>query len=128
MNIPKKLLSEVKKYLSSFKEISSIFIFGSTLNKTWDNAKDLDIALLLKKGKTLNNKLLVLKTYLSDIVKKDVDIVVLNNCDPITSFEARKQGFLIMDKDPDYRAVFETNAYKEYLDQIHRDKIYYKYT
>lgn len=126
INIPQEYIDKALKYLNGFDEISSIFIFGSTLTKTWDKSKDVDMAFLLK-GKERLDQLLLVSTMLSGIFKKDVDIVILNNGDSITSYEARKMGAIIMDKDPDYRINFEVRAYKDYLDQKHRDDIYYKY-
>lgn len=126
INIPKKLLDRAIIYLKKIKEINSVFVFGSVLEKTWKHSKDVDIALLLKKGKTLED-ILVHNTILADIFNKEVDLLILNNCDAISSYEARKKGAIIIDNNINYRAIFEMHAFKDYLDQVKRDKIYYKY-
>ena len=66
----------------------------------------------------MGNKLLQFKIALvvDDAFKCNVDIVLLNSSNPLLTHEVIKTGNRIFEKNSKKRAIFEVNAFRDYVD------------
>ena len=119
-NYSKKIdLNELKHLLEKkFPEISIAYIFGSAKYGYIKAGSDIDIAVLLDDN---YEKLLEFKIAadIEEAFKCKVDIVVLNTANPILTYEIFKTGNRLFEKDSLKRAVFEVNAFRDYIDNIY---------
>lgn len=121
-------LKQIKNYFKSREEVSAVYLFGSAAIGTETAASDIDIAILLKPGVNPYKPDIQLK-IMSDLellLKKRVDVVVLNRADPILERQIRKHGIILIDKAPDVRIAYETEARKKYFDFTYRHDNYMK--
>ncbi len=119
-NYTKKIdLNELKHLLEKKNpEISIAYIFGSAKDGYIKEGSDIDIAVLLCYN---YEKLLEFKIAadIEEAFKCKVDVVVLNTANPILTYEVFKTGNRLFERDSLKRAVFEVNAFRDYIDNIY---------
>jgi len=96
------------------------YIFGSFVNKSKYN--DIDIAIYLSNGKIDTLEYLNLKRELMDIASIDVDLVILNEANPLLKHEIFKDGIRIFSRDSSLESNIHVHSLFEYEDM----KKYYK--
>jgi len=119
-------IKQIKNYFKSRAEVSAVYLFGSAAAGTETTASDIDIAILLKRGINPYKPDIQLK-IMSDLellLKKRVDVVLLNSADPILERQIRKHSIILIDKAPDFRIAYETDARKKYFDFTYRHDNY----
>lgn len=89
-------MEKLKKFFEEKEKIIMAFLFGSfAKGKNWKNS-DVDIAVYLKDYS--ENEIIKLWNELEDLLKKDVDLIILNTCKPLIAWEAlRGEKILIKD-------------------------------
>lgn len=103
----------LSKYLYNNKSIKFAYLFGSYFDNTFTNESDVDLALYLE-DKSLDNQLQL--TYeLSKLLKKDIDLIVLNNIKNIYLLENILNKNIIL-KDSEERIDFEIIKEHDILD------------
>jgi predicted nucleotidyltransferase len=97
------------------RDASAVYIFGSFI--TEDRFEDVDIALLLneKEPQALQFELL-LERRLQEKIGYPVDVRILNGAPLSFCWSVLRSGRLILDRDPNMRADFESNIMKQYSD------------
>jgi len=99
--------------LKNHEEIVATYCFGSFLT---DAFADIDLGLLLymapEKPVTYETGL---ETELEKLISYTIDIRVINQA-PISFCQAVVRGRVIVDRDPNRRADFESRVLKEYFD------------
>jgi len=113
-------------YFARTDQIVSAYVFGSLAKKDTSPTSDVDIALLIEESALRKLDKLKTITDISRILKRDADVVFLNNASPLLSHEVRKHGILIFDRDPKYRKSFEVLQRKLFQDYHHIHAIYMK--
>ena len=109
----KSFISQLKNKLSVMDEVVFGYLFGSYARNEAGVNSDVDIALFLK-NTDLDTQLQV-NYELSKLLKKDVDLVVLNNVKNIYLLENILNDGLVL-KDDDKRFDFEVRSHHDVLD------------
>ncbi|MBI4125289.1 MAG: nucleotidyltransferase domain-containing protein [Deltaproteobacteria bacterium] len=122
------------KFSEIFKkhpQIELAFQYGSSVKKDQKKARDIDIAILLKKGFSAEERLdiqLAVADAAGRHFKKEVDVAVLNTSSPFLAYQVIKHGRLLYDpRNKSHDFVVQTlTRYFDYL-PLHRffvDKLY----
>jgi predicted nucleotidyltransferase len=101
-----------------FQKAELVYLFGSFAKSTYTRFSDMDLAFLFAsqfdKHKLFEIRLNLIGA-LQKIIKKEVDIVILNLAPPLLKFEAIN-GILLHEKSRSIRIDFEVKTIHEYLD------------
>ncbi len=89
------MTEELKKYFKGKKEISLAFLFGSQAKDRAREASDYDVAVWFK-GKYDLKKIDKLWDEIRDIVKKEVDLIILNKARPTVAWSALRGKKLLL--------------------------------
>lgn len=109
------LNQNLNKLIKEYK-IKLIYIFGSYAKGKNDKNSDLDIAVLLEKEYDPLDKLRLIGD-LTDIFKRnDIDLVVLNEANPVLRHQVIKYGKLVYREDEDVKVNFEVRVLSVYMD------------
>jgi len=117
-SLDKNNIARLKRYFSTKPEIISGYIFGSSVDKRRRKDSDIDIALFINE-ESITNPLryrINLSADLMDLVKRKVDLVILNNANLLLRAQVFEKGNLIYDKDQNLRALFQANSMGLYYD------------
>lgn len=116
-----KILSDrISKY-----PVIVAYLFGSEAKSTSGALSDIDIAVFVDKEIAKSERFdlrLRLSNELSSIMKRMVDVVVLNDVSVQLSFEVIKHGELIFCSDKSIKVDVETGILSKYLDRRYYDK------
>ena len=109
-----RIIREVSSYLlKHHEEIVAAYCYGSFLT---DAFADIDLGLLLYVAPEEPVAYeMSLETQLEKLTSYSIDIRVINQA-PISFCQAAVRGKVIVDRDPNRRAGFETRVLKEYFD------------
>ncbi len=97
-------------------DISFVILFGSWAMGGVRHDSDVDLAIYLKDWPMENIYSQKFKEDLEESLKASVDVIVLNDADPIISMQALKFGRLIFCRDRDEFVLFKARKVSEYLD------------
>lgn len=96
-------------------QCEAIVLFGSYSRGTQSNESDIDIA--IKPEKEISKKdLFYLSQELEDIIKKDIDLVNLDNINDSFRYEILINGKTIFCKDEFKFEMYKLDMYREYLE------------
>ncbi|MCS4541645.1 MAG: nucleotidyltransferase domain-containing protein [Euryarchaeota archaeon] len=112
-------MEELKKFFKGRREVIAAYLFGSRAEGFERKESDYDIAILLDE-KALQIDLfgyrLRMMSELSDFLKKDVELIILNNAPLFLASQIISKGKILHDKDPDKRAFFEMKLMSRFYD------------
>ena len=117
MDIAKKC----KDILIEYDNIIFAYIFGSYVENNLKVHSDIDIAIFLEE-KLDSDVYLEIKRKLSDMVKREVDLVILNEAPPLLKYQIYRNNILLFTRDRTIesnhkvKTLFEYNDMKRYLD------------
>ncbi|MFO7836651.1 MAG: nucleotidyltransferase domain-containing protein [Candidatus Thorarchaeota archaeon] len=114
-----QVISNVKSTLESDQKIQAIYLFGSHATNTVNPMSDIDIAVLLDEEMVEDMVEIYweLLRRISDALHTDrLDLVILNESEPVLKFNVIKDGILIYERDSVARVRFERRTINEYLD------------
>lgn len=114
----KDIIERLKGYFEDKEEAVLVFVFGSFTGGHMTEESDVDIAILFKDMPDFK-EILQLKEDISELVKREADIVVLNNSSPIVRMQVLKKGVLIIKKSSAIYNDFFVRTVKEYDDLKH---------
>ena len=97
------------------KKIAAVYIFGSAATNQNRRGSDLDLAIIAKKA-IPGRERLILESDLSNLLQRDVDLVIFGQAKPLLQHQIMKYGRLIFEIDPAERIRQEVRARAEYLD------------
>ncbi len=118
-----EVTEKLKKYFATKPEIYSAYLFGSVVEKKQRKDSDIDIALFINDKKIKNSLLyrMNLNTDLMELLKRKIDLVILNFANLLLRAQVFEKGQLIYEKDGNKRALFQAYSmglyydYKKYL-------------
>ena len=114
-------INKCKDILIKYEDIIFAYIFGSYAKGNIRKDSDIDIAIYLKEGID-TYKYLDMKMDLSEALKREVDLVILNDSTPLLKYEIYKNNILLFSHDKamenryKVKTLFEYNDMKRYLD------------
>lgn len=123
------VVRQITSFLSGQSEIIAAYLFSSHARGTATALSDIDIAVLVDEDKCPDHPLgydALLLSYLLDIGKNNVDLVILNNALAMPSFRVLRDRKLLADKNPNARVKFATIALLEYYDLLPVEAIFNK--
>ena len=110
-----KISRAVKDFVACHDLIAAVYLFGSAARGAMRQSSDVDIAVMtfchIPTMKRIN-----WETELSNVLKKDVDLVVFSQIGPLLQHQVLKYGKLLYEKNSKERVRQETAARREYLD------------
>ena len=112
-------LADIRRILDGLKEVNTVYIFGSFLEK--EDFNDIDVALLLSESldsyKSLKFSLKVAGELERQIKPRfEFDVKILNNSPIELQFEVIKKGRVIFSRDESSRIDYESEVISTYLD------------
>ncbi|AGK98707.1 type VII toxin-antitoxin system MntA family adenylyltransferase antitoxin [Clostridium pasteurianum] len=113
MNLDKNTIENIKNFLLNNLEPYAIYLFGSSAKGIFREDSDIDIAFLNNKNIS-DYELFMLAQELADTVKKDVDLINLENASTVFKVQIIYNGEKIYCSDDTRVAYFEMYAFKDY--------------
>lgn len=114
-------IKRCKDILIKYENIIFAYIFGSYVQGKMRPDSDIDIAIYSEK-KIDSETYLEIKMDLTDACKTEIDLIILNDANPLLKHEIYKNNILLFTKDNDLetsykiKTLFEYNDVKRYLD------------
>ncbi len=107
----------LEKFCRRRKSIAALYVFGSTATGRDRRGSDIDVAILSKK--TVSGwERIRLETALSNLLHRDVDLVIFGQASPLLQHQILKYGILVYENDAAERVRQEVLARAEYLDTL----------
>ncbi len=116
-SVPESIYETLSDFGSRRKEIVAIYIFGSRATGKHRNGSDIDIAIMIH-GTVGGMERVRLETSLSNLLKRDTDVIIFNQATPLLQHQILKYGCVVFEKDPRERIKQEVMARREYLDTL----------
>ncbi len=113
--VMKDIIKILKGYFRNKADVHLIFIFGSSVKGNLTEESDVDVAILFKHFPDLS-EINQIRDELSNLIKREVDVVVLNNSSPIIRMQVLKNGVLLINKNKAIYNDFFVRTVKEYDD------------
>ena len=108
-----EILQKLKDYFNKKENVIMAFLFGSLSKGKVHRHSDIDIAIYLKEYDI--KEVEKIWDELEDLLKKDIDLIVLNNAKPLVAFEAIR-GEKIIIKDYDFYVDYMLEVSSEAID------------
>jgi len=108
-------ISKIKKFCTEYPTIAAARIFGSTATGKNRRKSDIDIAIVVKHEIAAMERV-EMETTLSNILQRDVDLVIFDQGSSLLQHQILKYGHLIYEADPKVRVQQEVSARRTYLD------------
>jgi predicted nucleotidyltransferase len=115
------IIKNCKDILTRYEEIVFTYIFGTFAQDKMRVDSDIDIAIYLN-SKIDIDKYLEIKADLSEICKKEIDLIILNEATPLLKYQIYKNNIPLFTRDKGaetkykIKTLFEYNDMKRYLD------------
>lgn len=112
-------IDKIKNVLENDDSILAAYLFGSQAKGKPNKYSDVDIAVLFneRSGKeSYMDKIMALMTDLSNILRKEVDVVTLNQASLFLRYHVLKEGKKIYEKKDRNEHNFEAQAILQYFD------------
>lgn len=107
----------IKEYLKEKAGIAAVYLYGSAASGRVQAGSDIDIALLYKRGEEPDhNKRLQIEDHLTSVLKREVDLLVLNDASPIIRMQVLKKGIKVLERDRKEVNRYFVQTMNEYSD------------
>jgi hypothetical protein len=113
--IPEDLCRRINNFARGHVEIVAIYIFGSIATAKNRVGSDIDVAIMFRSPIKGMDRVQV-ETFLSNLLERDVDLIVFEEASPLLQHQILKYGHLVYESDPKERVRQEVVARREYLD------------
>ncbi len=119
MDLDNKIL-EIIEALKLKKNVKMVILFGSQARGDYKSGSDIDLAFFMEEDYLKNKNILDLRSELVSVfssrIKKDCDIIFINQASPLLKYQIVKYGRKIyMDNEFDYKSFFALTI-KKYFD------------
>ena len=111
-------IRKVNRFFSKHPEIAAAYIFGSVATGRDRKSSDMDLSIMFK-GDPEPMKRIRMETDLSNLLRRDVDLVIFAQGSPLLQRQVLCNGRLIYEADPAERVRQEVIARKIYFDTAH---------
>jgi predicted nucleotidyltransferase len=98
-------------------QIVAIYVFGSIATGKGRSGSDIDIAIMVR-GSIGGKERVQIETSLSNLMNRDVDLVIFGDASPLLKHQILKCGHLVFESDPKERVRQEVAARREYFDSL----------
>lgn len=115
-----KIKEDIKSVFIGKYDIECIVIFGSYVRESQTPQSDIDIAIKIKGGIT-KKELNDISKQLEEIIKKEVDLIDLDNANSILKYEILYSGMPIYIKNEYYYDLYVIDACNEFL-EVNEDR------
>lgn len=105
----------IKSFFKDRRNVQLVFLFGSYASKQMKTSSDVDIGVLFNKIPSVY-EMNELKENLSGIVKRDIDLVALNNASPIIKMQVIKKGIMVFQRYINDYSMFYGDTVNQYED------------
>jgi predicted nucleotidyltransferase len=112
-----EFVSVLEPFLARRKGTHLVFLFGSSVSRRMHPASDVDIGILFDSVPNLS-QINALTAELSSLLRKEVDLVVLNRASPILKMQVLKNGVRVFARDLGIYHQFFVDTCNEYDDLI----------
>lgn len=123
-----EVISCIKGIIDPKEYIKFAYIFGSYAENREKKDSDIDIGLFLS-GIGEENFFTIkieIQLEIQEIIKKTVDVVIMNTAPPLLNHEIFKNGIIIKNDDPALLSQFRAKNFYYYLDQMYIINSYLK--
>ena len=114
---------EIRRQLERFfgqapADVVAVYVFGSHGRGDAKVASDVDVAVLFREAPEpgLDGPRFRLASDLEHLLRRPVDLIVLNEASPDLCHRVFRDGALVLDRDRAFRIRFEVKRRNEYLD------------
>ncbi|ADQ06805.1 DNA polymerase beta domain protein region [Caldicellulosiruptor hydrothermalis 108] len=123
-----KIVKILKEYFEKENAVIFAYLFGSYAKGKERKNSDVDIAVYIneeiaKDAKKVLEYQIKHMSDISDLLKKEVDLVILNHASPLLRHEVISEGTLLIEKDHDKLVNFKKQSFYYYQDWLHIMKI-----
>ncbi len=109
--------NKIKKFLIKHHLGIAAWLFGSTVKKPENPHDDLDLAILFAfSHEPAYPEMVEWRESLSSLLKKPVDLVIMNRANPILKFQVFRYGQKILDREEKTTTRFIVQSLMEYYD------------
>ncbi len=112
---PETVSLQIQKFVPSHNSIIAVYLFGSVATEKMRPSSDIDIA-VMSTCRIDGFKKAEMETELSNLLHRDVDIVVFHQAEALLQHQILKYGKLLCEKDNSERVRQETASRRNYLD------------
>lgn len=106
---------KIKNILLKKFQCEAIILFGSYARKTQNNESDIDIA--IKSNKKISQKeIFEVRLELEETIKKDIDLINLDNSNDDFKYEILMNGKTLYCKDELKFELYKLDMYQEYFE------------
>jgi predicted nucleotidyltransferase len=105
-------------YFAKRSEVIAVYLFGSVITGKIREGSDIDIALICREG-LIKNPLIYridLTTDLMNLLRRKVDVVILNTANLLLRAQVFQKGLLIYERDSKERVSFQAKSMGLYYD------------
>lgn len=113
--LDKEQIKKIVKFAKSHSAISAIYLFGSRASGHERTRSDIDLGALFKEGVDGFERI-DMETQISNILKKDVDLVDMKRSGPFLRHQIFKNGKQIYHDGSDFPFLFRAKSINEYLE------------
>lgn len=111
------LQKEIKKFFAPHVNVWTVYLFGSQAKNKVTRQSDVDIAILCDpKNVPSFETQMELRENLGSLLKKDVDLVVMNTANPILKHQIYKHGKIILNNNRRFATTFWVKSLVDYCD------------
>jgi len=109
------ILEKIERLAGANGVIVAAYVFGSSATGKDRHDSDIDIAIMIC-GSMDGFERVRLQTELSNLLGRDVDLVIFGRATPLLQHQILKYGRLVYEANPKERVRQETAARRQYLD------------
>jgi uncharacterized protein len=111
------VLESIEEFCRSKHVIVAAYVFGSSATGKDRCGSDIDIAIMISTAMDGLERVR-LETNLSNVLGKDVDLVIFDRASPLLQHQILKYGRLVYEANPKERVRQETVARRRYLESL----------
>ena len=118
----------LQEYYNGNDEEEFVFLFGSYAKGKSNDKSDIDVAVYLNEnvsGEFYEYKMVEV-CKLEELLGEKVDVVILNNAQPLLAHQVFRYGILLKGFDSRFLSEFRRLNFYRYLDQMHISNIIFK--
>ena len=122
------IIEKLREYYKNKKEAEFVYLFGSYAKGKSNRKSDIDVAVYLNEnvsGEFFEYKMGVV-CQLQDLLGKSVDVVILNNAEPILVHQVFRYGVLLKGSESRILVEFRRLNFYRYLDQMRISRILFE--
>ncbi len=114
-----KVIEKLKSFFETRSNIAAAYLYGSYATEKNTHKSDVDIAILMELEKTSTERFSVrnqIRSDLSRLLRKDVDLVIMNEAGETLLLEILTRGKLIFEKNRDIHRRFRAIRLTDCID------------